>query len=47
MMIESMAGKAGALHGMYFDSTPFTFSENQPAIDHFGQMLTAGRFGDA
>lgn len=44
MMIESMAGKAGALHGMYFDSTPFTFSENQPAIDHFGQMLTAGGY---
>ncbi|GFN83129.1 DNA-directed RNA polymerase subunit beta [Plakobranchus ocellatus] len=44
MMIESMAGKAGALHGMYFDATPFTFSEDQPAIDHFGQMLTAGGY---
>ena len=42
MMIESMAGKAGALHGMPFDATPFTFSENQSAIDFFGQTLTAG-----
>uniref|UniRef100_A0A2C9JZV8 DNA-directed RNA polymerase subunit beta n=1 Tax=Biomphalaria glabrata TaxID=6526 RepID=A0A2C9JZV8_BIOGL len=44
MMIESMAGKAGALHGMYLDATPFTFSEEQPAIDYFGQMLTAGGY---
>lgn len=43
MMIESMAGKAGALHGLYLDSTPFTFSEDQPAVDYFGQMLTAGK----
>ncbi|CAG5129269.1 unnamed protein product, partial [Candidula unifasciata] len=44
MMIESMAGKAGALHGLYLDATPFTFSESQPAIDYFGQMLTAGGY---
>jgi len=44
MMIESMAGKAGALHGMPFDATPFTFSENQSAIDFFGQTLTAGGY---
>ncbi|XP_059177244.1 DNA-directed RNA polymerase I subunit RPA2-like [Physella acuta] len=44
MMIESMAGKAGALHGLYLDATPFTFSEHQPAIDYFGQMLTAGGY---
>ncbi|XP_005098273.1 DNA-directed RNA polymerase I subunit RPA2 [Aplysia californica] len=44
MMIESMAGKAGALHGLNLDATPFTFSENQPAVDYFGQMLTAGGY---
>ncbi|CAL1530216.1 unnamed protein product [Lymnaea stagnalis] len=44
MMIESMAGKAGALHGLYLDATPFTFSEDQPAIDYFGEMLTAGGY---
>lgn len=42
MMIESMAGKAAALHGLYLDATPFTFSEDQPASDYFGSMLTAG-----
>ncbi|KAJ8320233.1 hypothetical protein KUTeg_001820 [Tegillarca granosa] len=40
MMIESMAGKSGALHGFCHDATPFTFSEEEPAIDHFGEMLT-------
>ncbi|KAK6165568.1 hypothetical protein SNE40_022473 [Patella caerulea] len=40
MMIESMAGKSGASHGLCHDATPFTFSEDKPAIDHFGQMLT-------
>ncbi|KAK3108488.1 hypothetical protein FSP39_008990 [Pinctada imbricata] len=40
MMIESMAGKSAALHGLCHDATPFSFSEDQPAIDYFGQMLT-------
>ncbi|PVD31138.1 hypothetical protein C0Q70_10416 [Pomacea canaliculata] len=44
MMIESMAGKAAALHGLYLDATPFTFSEDQPASDYFGSMLTAGGY---
>jgi len=45
MMIEQMAGKAGAMHGLpHLDATPFTFSEDQPAIDYFGQMLTAGGY---
>ena len=41
MLIESMAGKAGALHGMYQDATPFTFHESgdKLAIDHFGEQL--------
>ena len=43
MMIESMAGKSAALHGLCHDATPFTFSEEQPAVDFFGKLLTAGR----
>jgi DNA-directed RNA polymerase I subunit RPA2 len=42
MMIESMAGKAGALHGQYYDATPFTFSEDQPAAAYFGELLKKG-----
>ncbi|KAJ6113917.1 DNA-directed RNA polymerase I subunit RPA2 [Penicillium sp. IBT 18751x] len=38
-MIESMAGKAGALHGHPQDSTPFQFSEENTATDYFGQQL--------
>lgn len=38
-MIESMAGKAGALHGHPQDSTPFQFSEEDPATDFFGHQL--------
>ncbi|XP_033111134.1 DNA-directed RNA polymerase I subunit RPA2-like [Anneissia japonica] len=44
MMIESMAGKSGCLHGMCHDATPFTFSEDTPAIDYFGRMLTAAGY---
>lgn len=38
-MIESMAGKAGALHGHPQDSTPFQFSESNTATDFFGHQL--------
>ncbi|CAK45911.1 uncharacterized protein An11g01770 [Aspergillus niger] len=38
-MIESMAGKAGALHGHPQDSTPFQFSEENTAADYFGHQL--------
>jgi DNA-directed RNA polymerase I subunit RPA2 len=38
-MIESMAGKAGALHGHPQDSTPFQFSEENTATDYFGHQL--------
>ncbi|XP_013402434.1 DNA-directed RNA polymerase I subunit RPA2 [Lingula anatina] len=44
MMIESMAGKSGALHGLCHDSTPFCFSEENPAIDYFGRALTAAGY---
>lgn len=43
MMIESMAGKAAAMHGFsgedstnIYDATPFVFNEDQTAINHFG-----------
>lgn len=42
MMIESMAGKSAALHGIYHDATPFTFSEDQSATEYFGNLLSAG-----
>ncbi|KAK2740304.1 DNA-directed RNA polymerase I subunit RPA2 [Myotisia sp. PD_48] len=39
MFIESLAGKAGALHGLSQDSTPFQFSEEATAGDFFGEQL--------
>ena len=39
MLIESMAGKSAFLHGVAHDATPFTFSEDQPAVDYFGEQL--------
>lgn len=44
MLIESMAGKSGALHGKYMDGTPFKFSEKQRAVDYFGEQLKAAGF---
>ena len=38
-MIESMAGKSASLNGIAYDATPFTFSEEDPAIDYFGNLL--------
>ncbi len=47
MMIECMAGKSGALHGLVHDATPFKFGEEEghdvDAIDFFAKQLeTAG-----
>lgn len=43
MFVESLAGKAGALHGLAQDSTPFRFDENNTAGDYFGhQLMKAG-----
>ena len=39
MFVESMAGKAGALHGICQDATPFSFDENRKAVDFFGEQL--------
>lgn len=43
MFVESLAGKAGALHGLAQDSTPFRFDEQDTAVDYFGhQLMKAG-----
>ncbi|TPX16680.1 uncharacterized protein E0L32_003621 [Thyridium curvatum] len=43
MFVESLAGKAGALHGLAQDSTPFKFDEHNTAADYFGhQLMKAG-----
>ncbi|KAL1488883.1 hypothetical protein ABEB36_014676 [Hypothenemus hampei] len=39
MMIELMAGKSAALHGLVHDATPFRFTEEETAIDYFGKLL--------
>jgi DNA-directed RNA polymerase I subunit RPA2 len=44
MMIELMAGKSGSLHGCSYDATPFRFSEQETAIDHFGRLLVEGGY---
>jgi len=46
MLIESMAGKAGALHGIYQDATPFSFHETSDklAVDYFGEQLQAAGY---
>ena len=40
MMIETMAGKSAALHGLCHDATPFTFSEDNSAVDYFGRRYS-------
>ena len=43
MLIESMAGKAGAMHGIAQDATPWNFGEHDTPVDYFGEQLrTAG-----
>lgn len=39
MFVESIAAKAGALHGLAQDATPFQFDEQQTAADYFGEQL--------
>ncbi|XP_051928915.1 DNA-directed RNA polymerase I subunit RPA2 isoform X2 [Hippocampus zosterae] len=44
MLIESMAGKSAALHGLSHDATPFVFSEDNSALDYFGETLRAAGY---
>jgi DNA-directed RNA polymerase I subunit RPA2 len=39
MFVESLAGKAGALHGISQDATPWIFNENDTPADYFGEQL--------
>lgn len=43
MMIECMAGKSASVHGEVHDATAFKYSEQDTAIDYFGQLLQAGK----
>jgi len=43
MMIECMAGKSAAVHGVVHDATAFKYNEKDTAIDYFGRLLEAGR----
>ncbi|GCC30726.1 DNA-directed RNA polymerase I subunit RPA2 [Chiloscyllium punctatum] len=44
MLIESMAGKSAAMHGLCHDATPFMFSEESSALEYFGKMLQAAGY---
>ena len=39
MLVESMAGKSGAIHGMFQNGSPFVFNEEFRAVDYFGEQL--------
>lgn len=41
-LIELVAGKAAAEFGRSFDSTPFEFDDENPAVDYFGNILKMG-----
>lgn len=46
MLVESMAGKSGALHGTFQDATPFSFHESgdKVSVDYFGEQLQAAGY---
>jgi DNA-directed RNA polymerase I subunit RPA2 len=44
MLIESMAGKAGAMHGIAQDATPFTYTEEDTPVEYFGAQLAAAGY---
>ncbi|KAJ2007555.1 hypothetical protein GGI04_001477 [Coemansia thaxteri] len=44
MFVESIAAKAGALHGVCQDATPFQFDETNTAADYFGEQLRAAGY---
>ncbi|MCJ1426764.1 DNA-directed RNA polymerase I subunit RPA2 [Sticta canariensis] len=44
MFVESLAGKAGALHGLAQDSSPWRFDERNTAGDYFGTQLQAAGY---
>jgi DNA-directed RNA polymerase I subunit RPA2 len=44
MLIESMAGKAGCLHGVYQEAEPWRFDDQHTAVNYFGQQLARAGF---
>ena len=44
MIIESMAGKSSAMHGIGQDATPFNFSEDDPPSQYFGEQLKSAGY---
>ena len=48
MLLESMAGKAGAMHGHFQNGTPFRFHDSEGdgklAVDYFGEQLQAAGY---
>lgn len=44
MFVESIAAKAGAVHGLSQDATPFEWSDKQTASDFFGEQLKIGGY---
>jgi DNA-directed RNA polymerase I subunit RPA2 len=45
MLVESMAGKSGALHGKSRqNATPWLYDDSRPAVDEFGRQLVAAGF---
>jgi len=44
MFVESIAAKAGAMHGYAQDGTPFNFSEDDTPADYFGEQLRAAGY---
>jgi DNA-directed RNA polymerase I subunit RPA2 len=44
MLIESMAGKSGALNGFFQDASPFQFHEENRVIDYIGEQLRASGY---
>jgi DNA-directed RNA polymerase I subunit RPA2 len=45
MLVESMAGKAAAMHGLAQDATPFTFVES--TVDHILRADCCSRFSES
>ncbi|KAG0723413.1 DNA-directed RNA polymerase I subunit RPA2 [Chionoecetes opilio] len=43
-LIELVAGKSAAEFGLSFDSSPFKFSDENPAVDYFGRILEKAGF---
>lgn len=39
MLIESMAGKSSMINGQFQDATPFQFTEDNTAVEYFGEQL--------